>query len=213
MVRQTPAPGAAQARLGPPGPAIWDAPQMRAALLAHDFSYVFRVLVGMGYTQSELSELTTVKRANVSIMIRAGQRIEKFSLVVSVAAGLGIPGGYVGLACCPCAHRDGSLPLDLTLAKRQEFDAKLKAEYEAGATIRVLMDRHDLVYTTVHAALKRAKTRMRTNNVPLSAEEVARRQRGARLFEEGVPWGAVAQRLGFPSPVRARQACHRYRDQ
>lgn len=61
-----------------PDPAVWETPVMRKALAAHDFA-----------TATAYKPVT-----DIAVLRR-------------IVAGLGIPPGYVGLACCTCPHYDG----------------------------------------------------------------------------------------------------------
>jgi transcriptional regulator with XRE-family HTH domain len=83
---------------------------MRAALAGHDFGAVYQVLIEQdGYTQAQIGQLTGQRQPEVSTVLN-GRKILFFAVLVRVASGLGIPPGYVGLACCPCPHTCGNLP-------------------------------------------------------------------------------------------------------
>lgn len=85
-----------------PPVAVWQRPEMRAALAAHDIGTVFRLLGGIGYSQQAIGVLTGHSQPEVSGITR-GRRVRSYAVLARIATGLGIPPGYLGLAWCDCA--------------------------------------------------------------------------------------------------------------
>lgn len=94
-----------------PDPAVWETPVMRKALAAHDFATVFTALVhDYGYTQVRLAALIGTQQPRISEYATAYRPVTDIAVLRRIVAGLGIPPGYVGLACCPCPHYDDDRP-------------------------------------------------------------------------------------------------------
>ncbi|HEY2762671.1 MAG TPA: helix-turn-helix transcriptional regulator, partial [Pseudonocardiaceae bacterium] len=80
-------------------PDVWDEPDMRRALAERDISTVYQLLRAAGLSQSQISRLTGQSQSEVSEII-AGRRVQAYDVLVRIAAGLGIPRGWMGLAQC-----------------------------------------------------------------------------------------------------------------
>lgn len=81
----------------PIDPAVWDLPTMRDALAAHDIAAVFRLLTGMGTTQRQIAQRLGMAQSEVS-EIPSGRRVQSVAVLDRIAAGLGVPPGWMGLA-------------------------------------------------------------------------------------------------------------------
>jgi hypothetical protein len=93
-----------------PDPGVWDDPAMRTALATHDFGTVYWLLIKQsGYTQAKIGKLVGHRQPYISETIN-GRSVLGFALLHRITHGLGIPPGYVGLACCPCPHNPGPSP-------------------------------------------------------------------------------------------------------
>lgn len=93
-----------------PGPEVWDDPLMRRALREHNFGLVYRLLHFIhGYTQTYIGKVTDRPQQRVRYIANRETPLESLQLIRHLAKSLGIPPGYVGLACCPCEHTDGTL--------------------------------------------------------------------------------------------------------
>jgi hypothetical protein len=80
---------------------VWQRPEMRAALAAHDIGAVFRLLAALGYSQQAIGVLTGHSQPEVSAISR-GRRVRSYAVLSRIATGLGIPPGFLGLAWCDC---------------------------------------------------------------------------------------------------------------
>lgn len=78
-------------------PATWDEPVMRQALAARDVSTVYALLVAAGVPQRVIAEATGQSQSEVSEIL-AGRRVLSYDVLVRIAAGFGIPRGWMGLA-------------------------------------------------------------------------------------------------------------------
>lgn len=77
---------------------------MRAAFARRDIGLVYRILHRThGFGQSRIGMLTGQSQPEVSAIIN-GRKVIAVWLLARIAEGLGIPPGYLGLACCPCEH-------------------------------------------------------------------------------------------------------------
>ncbi len=90
-------------RVVPPDPAVWQAPEMRRALEERDIGRVYRILRRLGFTQNRLGTLTGQSQPEISAIMN-GRNVVAVVVLARIADGLGIPPGYLGLACCPCPH-------------------------------------------------------------------------------------------------------------
>ena len=88
---------------GRPDPEIWDEPQMRRVLAARDIPVVYRILNGRGYRQWKIGLLTGQSQPEISPIMH-GRTVVAVVVLARIAKGLGIPGRYLGLACCACPH-------------------------------------------------------------------------------------------------------------
>ena len=89
----------------PPDPALWQRPDLRAAIARHDFPTVYVALNAAGLSQSRIGALTGQKQPEVSAIMH-GRRITAFAVIARTVHGLGIPPCYAGPSCQQCpAHR------------------------------------------------------------------------------------------------------------
>jgi hypothetical protein len=86
-----------------PDPAVWDEPRMRRALAGRDIGAVYRILTLRGFIQARIGVLTGQSQPEVSAIVN-GRKVIAVAVLARIAVGLGIPPGYLGLACCPCPH-------------------------------------------------------------------------------------------------------------
>ena len=80
-----------------PDPALWDEPTMHRALAARDVGEVYRLLVKLGFTQSQIGQLTGQSQSQVSEILK-DRRVLSYEVLKRIADGLGIPPGHMGLA-------------------------------------------------------------------------------------------------------------------
>ena len=78
-------------------PAIWQLPQMREALRQRDIREVFTLLNRRGYSQRHIAALCRQGQGDISAIL-AGRKVLAYDLLARIAAGLGIPRGYLGIA-------------------------------------------------------------------------------------------------------------------
>jgi len=64
---------------------------------------VYRILSRLGFTQHRIGTMTGQSQSEISA-IMSSRRVLVFGVLARIADGLGIPPGYLGLACCPCRH-------------------------------------------------------------------------------------------------------------
>ena len=86
-----------------PDPATWDWPEMQMAVVARDFTKVFRLLQRIGYPQQRIGALTGQSQPEVSAIIH-GRKVMAYDVLLRVVDGLGIPRGMAGLSSCYCLH-------------------------------------------------------------------------------------------------------------
>lgn len=86
----------------PPDPAVWDTEPMRGALSRHDLGWVYWWLWRNGYSQVAIGGLTEQRQNEVSEILHHGRQIKNYHVLSRIAAGLGIPRGYLGLSWCTC---------------------------------------------------------------------------------------------------------------
>ncbi len=72
-------------------------PAMRRALAARDVAAVFRLLTEAGIAQRRIAELTGMGASEVSEVL-AGRQVQSVAVLERIAAGLGVPRGWMGLA-------------------------------------------------------------------------------------------------------------------
>jgi len=78
-------------------PALWDDPDMRAALARHDIGEVYQLLKDAGLTQKAIAELTGQGQSEVGEILR-GRPVQSYDVLVRIADSLGVPRGWMGLA-------------------------------------------------------------------------------------------------------------------
>jgi transcriptional regulator with XRE-family HTH domain len=77
---------------------MWEQPAMRAALARRDISAVFRMLTEVGISQRQIAKRTGQSQSEVSAIVQ-GRQVKGYALLTRIADGLGIPRGWMGLAC------------------------------------------------------------------------------------------------------------------
>lgn len=98
LARQT---GQAGKIIPPPlDPALWDEPDMRTALAFRDITTVYRLLVRVGISQTQIGQLTGQSQSEVSEIIK-DRRVQAYDVLDRIATGLGVPRGYMGLDYSP----------------------------------------------------------------------------------------------------------------
>jgi transcriptional regulator with XRE-family HTH domain len=83
----------------PVDPALWDEPEMRAALAERDIPKVYRLLNKSGISQRRIAELVGQSQSEISEIL-TGRAVISYDVLVRIADGLGIPRGWMGLAYC-----------------------------------------------------------------------------------------------------------------
>ncbi|MGH3823923.1 MAG: hypothetical protein ACRDRA_13995 [Pseudonocardiaceae bacterium] len=79
-------------------PDVWEQPAMRAALARRDIGAVYRMLTEAGASQRQIANLTRQAQSEVSAIVQ-GRQVTGYALLTRIADGLGIPRGWMGLAC------------------------------------------------------------------------------------------------------------------
>lgn len=82
-----------------PPAALWEEPEVRAALRHHDIKALMVRLMREGYSQRKIAALTGQQQSEISVIIH-GRKIVTYGTLVRIATGLGIPRGYLGLSWC-----------------------------------------------------------------------------------------------------------------
>jgi len=78
-------------------PAMWQRPDMRAALAARDIATVFRLLQRVGVSQRRIAALTGQSQSEISEIL-GGRHVVSYDVLARIADGLGVPRGHLGLA-------------------------------------------------------------------------------------------------------------------
>lgn len=86
-------------------PSLFEQMDMRRALADRDITQVYQLLVQAGISQAQIARQTGQSQSEVSEII-SGRRVMAYDVLTRIADGLGIPRGYLGLAC---ADADGAL--------------------------------------------------------------------------------------------------------
>jgi transcriptional regulator with XRE-family HTH domain len=79
-----------------PGPELFTAPAMRAALASRDISTVYRLPAHAGVTQRAIAQATGQSQSEVC-EIRQGRQVIAYDVLVRIAGGLGVPREAMGL--------------------------------------------------------------------------------------------------------------------
>jgi transcriptional regulator with XRE-family HTH domain len=77
---------------------ILETPAGRHALAAHDIGAVYQLLVGAGIPQRKIATVTGQSQSQVSDILHGRRTVMSIDLLERVAAGLGVPPGWVGVA-------------------------------------------------------------------------------------------------------------------
>jgi transcriptional regulator with XRE-family HTH domain/tetratricopeptide (TPR) repeat protein len=77
--------------------ALWQRPDMRAALAARDIAGVFRLLQRVGVSQRRIAALTGQSQSEISEIL-GGRHVVSYDVLARIADGLGVPRGHLGLA-------------------------------------------------------------------------------------------------------------------
>jgi transcriptional regulator with XRE-family HTH domain len=105
-------------------PDVWDQHEMRAALALRDIPTVYRLLTNHGVPRDRIATLTGQPPLDVD-RILSGANVESYDTLTTIAKGLGVPLGYMGLAHdeepapdtpCDCATLDERTKRDRFLA-------------------------------------------------------------------------------------------------
>jgi hypothetical protein len=87
-----------------PDPQMWEQPSARQALAEGDIGRIYRILQqDHGYDPAWIGALTGQSQPEVLATMQ-GRKVLALPRLANIAVGLGIPPGYLGLACCPCEH-------------------------------------------------------------------------------------------------------------
>ncbi len=105
-------PGKQGASLGPLDPALFEPPEMRAALAAHDIATVYRALTERGISQHQLARRTGQSQSEIC-EIRKGRKVGMYEVLVRICQGLGLPREAMGLSYGP----DGAYAGTVTVAE------------------------------------------------------------------------------------------------
>ncbi|MGH4009523.1 MAG: helix-turn-helix domain-containing protein [Pseudonocardiaceae bacterium] len=78
-------------------PALWEQPDVRAALAARDIGEVYRTLTSLGINQRRIAALVGQSQSEVSEIVK-GRMVKDYHVLERIAEGLGIPRGLMGLS-------------------------------------------------------------------------------------------------------------------
>ncbi|MPZ67628.1 MAG: hypothetical protein GEU83_19750 [Pseudonocardiaceae bacterium] len=93
-------PGEQGAPLAPLDPTMFEPPEMRAALAAHDIATVYRALTERGISQHQIARRTGQSQSEVCEILR-GRKVGMYAVLVRICQGLGIPREYIGASYGP----------------------------------------------------------------------------------------------------------------
>jgi transcriptional regulator with XRE-family HTH domain len=111
---------------------VWEKPDMRAALAAREISTVYRLLRKHGISQRQIAAQTGQSQSEVSEILK-GRQVMAYDVLARIAAGLGVPRGYMGLAYDEetrvrvVATVDDQTPEEAESVKRRKFLAHAAA--------------------------------------------------------------------------------------
>src|SRR5687768_18118309 len=118
---------------GSPIPAeVWDQQEMRDALARREISSVYRLLRRHGVSQRQIAAQTGQSQSEVSEILK-GRQVMAYDVLARIAAGLGVPRGYMGLAYDEetrvrvVATVDNQTPEEAESVKRRKFLAHAAA--------------------------------------------------------------------------------------
>lgn len=78
-------------------PALWEQPDVRAALAARDIGAVYRTLTSLGINQRQVATLVGQSQSEVSEIVK-GRVVKDYHVLERIAEGLGIPRELMGLS-------------------------------------------------------------------------------------------------------------------
>lgn len=90
-------PGRQRRAPAPLDPALFEQPEMRVALAAHDVAAVYRGLTERGISQHQIARRTGQSQSEVCEILK-GRKVGMYAVLVRICEGLGIPREYVGVS-------------------------------------------------------------------------------------------------------------------
>jgi transcriptional regulator with XRE-family HTH domain len=106
-------------------PGVWEQPDMRTALAAHDIGEVYRALTRLGISQRQIATLVGQSQSEVSEIIK-GRVVKEYAVLVRIADGLGVPREYMGLSYGDNGPYSGEVPV----ADPEGVEALLRRHFE-----------------------------------------------------------------------------------
>ncbi|MGH3933826.1 MAG: helix-turn-helix domain-containing protein [Pseudonocardiaceae bacterium] len=103
----------------PLSPEVWEAADMKRALVDRDISSVYRLLRRVGISQRQIAALTGQSQSEVSEILK-GRQVMAYDVLARISDGLGVPRGYMGLAYDDATATSMVGPPDDTLAEEDE---------------------------------------------------------------------------------------------
>lgn len=82
----------------------WYRPELLAAIVARDFTTVYRQLQKIGFTQQRIGEHTKQSQPEISAIIH-GRKIISYDVIRRIVRALGIPPCLAGVGTCCCHDR------------------------------------------------------------------------------------------------------------
>jgi transcriptional regulator with XRE-family HTH domain len=135
-------------------PALWEQPDMRAALATRDIGKVYRLLTRLGISQRQIGALVGQPQSDVSEIIN-GRAVKGYAVLERISERLGIPREYMGLSWWGANGMSGAYPGEVTVADTPEGVSAemlrrhllaLGATAAFGATVKGLGELLDLPY-------------------------------------------------------------------
>ncbi len=103
---------------------MWGEPEIRAALAVRDMGVVYRALVALGVSQSQIAAWVGQSQSEVSEIIK-GRVVQNYRLLERIAEGLSIPREYMGLG-----YGEGTYPERVPVAEPEGVEALLRRHFE-----------------------------------------------------------------------------------
>jgi transcriptional regulator with XRE-family HTH domain len=149
-------------------PALWDEPEMRAALARRDIPTVYRLINKSGITQRRIAELVGQSQSDVWEIL-AGRAVISYDLLVRIAEGLGIPRGRMGLAYCDVVElQPATLPVE-----EVDEDVKRREAFATAASLlfggAVFGEAADLMWWLLLAAAEQSPTTKNVGKADIAA--------------------------------------------